>query len=217
MFTQASHFHTDVFIENLNDCLNQMPALRISIKELESEALQMVLGQCIYEELMENVELDGSVYKLKEDADEKWGWLLNGRVYDTDGENSYPCGCGCDGGNCETKRFDGIIHKYILSEGETPEDEESFERNYLAYFIYYHWKTINETVTAGAGEQSPQVKNSVTFYNKKKRYRAWNAFVQWVHLCGNPKVGLYRFLKDHKEEFPNWDGMCLKSLNIWDI
>lgn len=213
MFTSIDNFHTDVFIENLEDCLSQKPSLRMSMKEMECEALRTVLGQCIYEELMENVEYDdsGEVYKLKDSAAEKWEWLLYGRTYETDGHKSYPCGCGCVGGHCETKRFDGIIQNFQLSA------EETFQRNYLAYFIYYNWKTINETVTAGAGEQQPQVKNSATVYNKKKRYRAWNSFVEWVNLCGKPTVGLYRFLKDHKDDFPNWDGMCLETLNIWDI
>lgn len=201
----TTHFHTEVFIENLEDCLNQSPALSLCIAETEENALRMVLGDCLYQEFKEQFELTETGYSLKEDAAEKWKWLLNGRVYDFDGFKPYPCGCGCIESNCKKMSYPGMVAKYDLSL------TKSFEKNYLAYHIYYEWKTINETITAGTSEQLPEVKNSTTVYNKKKRYNAWNRFADWVDE-------LNLFLTHHKADFPSAVINChLHRLNIYDI
>ncbi len=201
------HFHSDTFIENLSGCLNKTPALKIMIADYERQVLELILGQCLYEEFMEQFEWseEKDRYVLKADADEKWTWLLKGRTYEYDGFRSFPCGCGCTGNNCKKVRYDGMISELPIS------NTEKVEKNYLAYFIYHHWKTINESVTAGTGEQMPEAANSLTVYNKKKRYRAWNKFVEWVDK-------LNQFLAHHKEEFPEAVINCkLKPLNIYDI
>ena len=201
----TEHFHTEVFIENLEGCLNQTPALFLCISEKEEEVLRLVLGDCLYIEFKDQFELTATGYSLKEDVDEKWKWLLNGRTYEYDGFKPYPCGCGCVSSNCKKMEYPGMVKKTDLTL------TKSFEKNYLAYYIYYNWKTINETVTAGTGEQVPEVKNSTTVYNKKKRYNAWNRFVDWVHE-------LNAFLAHHKTEFPDAKPICsIQRLNIYDI
>lgn len=201
----TKHFHTEVFIENLEGCLNQTPALSLCIAEAEESVLRLVLGDCLFEEFKEQFDLTETGYSLKAEAPEKWKWLLNGRTYDFDGFKPYPCGCGCIKSDCKKMDYPGMVKKYQLTSGK------SFEKNYLAYFIYYNWKTINETVTAGTGEQLSEVKNSTTVYNKKKRYNAWNRFADWVEE-------LNLFLSHHKEDFPSAVINCnLHRLNIYDI
>src|SRR5690554_897597 len=207
MLTQITHFHTDVFVENLNDCIEQNPALWLSIGIYEKEALIASLGECVYDELVSQLEYNEDIkkYVLKEDSDEKWGWLLYGRTYDYDGRKVYSCGCGCSSTNCKKISFDGIIQTYRLS------DETTFERNYLAYYIYYNFKTINESVTAGSGEQIINVQNAMHVYNKKKRYNAWNRYIDWREQLAN-------FLNHHKEHFPEANINCnLKRFNIYDV
>lgn len=201
------HFHSDTFIENLSGCIAKTPALEILIADYEERALVEVLGQCLYNELIEQLEWseEKNRYVLKPDSPEKWSWLIYGRTYDFDGVKSYPCGCGCGGGNCQKVKFNGIISEKRIS------NNKKVEKNYLAYFIYYHWKTINESVTAGTGEQMPETANSQTVYNKKKRYRSWNQFVMWVQ-------DLNKFLSHHKEEFPDAVINChLRPKNIYDL
>lgn len=177
----------------------------LAISEFEEDALRLILGECLYEDFKNQFILGADGYTLNPDADEKWSWLLNGRTYDFDGVKTYPCGCGCIKSNCKTMSFSGIIKKYDVT------TTKSFEKNYLAYYIYYNWKTINETVTAGTGEQIPEVKNSTTVYNKKKRYNAWNRFVDFVSE-------LNLFLSHHQSEFPNVNINCsLHRLNIYDL
>lgn len=203
MITQVTHFHSDVFVENLQDCISQSPAMWLSIGIYEEEALVASLGQCLYDELINQLEFDkdSKKYKLKEDSDEKWGWLLYGRNYSHSGTSH----CGCNSSNCSSASYPGIIKVYRLS------DEVTFERNYLAYYIYYHFKTINESVTAGTGEKVVNVKNAVHVYNKKKRYNAWNRFIDWREELNN-------FLSQHKELYPDANVGCnMKRLNIYDV
>lgn len=201
----TKHFHTETFIENLEDCLNQSPALSLLLEESEEEVLRLVLGDCLYEEFKEQFEPTTDGFKLKAGVADKWKWLLNGRTYDYDGYKPYPCGCGCVSSNCKKIEYPGMVKTFRVNATRT------FEKNYLAYYIYYQWKTINETITAGTGEQLPEVKNSTTVYNKKKRYNAWNRFADWVHE-------LNAFLHHHKEDFPNASPVCrIHRLNIYDI
>ena len=203
----TTHFHSDVFIENLDDCLNKQPALLSLIAMSEMEALKMVLGECLYDEFSEQFEYvtdDGWV--LKEDSHEKWKWLLNGRAYEFDGVRSYGLGCGCVSANCDKIKFNGIVNEIMIS------DVDFIEKNYLAYYIYYQFKTINESVTAGTGEQVPNTINSMTVYNKKKRYNAWNRFVDWY-------LSVLAFLRHHAEYFPSASPQCgaLTYKNIFDL
>lgn len=201
----TKHFHSDIFIENLDDCLNQQPALALSISVEEENALRWVLGDCLYDDFAKQFEPTDEGFKLKDDAEEKWKWLLYGRTYDFDGFRHYSHGCGCLSSNCRKIEYPGMLKTYTLSK------TKSFQKNFVAYYIYYGWKTINETVTAGAGEQIPQVANSATVYNKKKRYNAWNRFADWAEE-------LNIFLTHHREEFPNADPVCsIQRLNIYDI
>jgi|SRR5690606_3545384 len=201
------HFHSDTFIENLSGCISKTPALEIMIADFEERALILLLGQCLYDEFIQQFEWSEGKnrFVLQESADEKWSWLLNGRAYEYDGHKPFPCGCGCGGGDCDKVKFNGIISEKIIT------NTKKVEKNYLSYFIYYHWKTINESITSGTGEQMPETANSLSVYNKKKRYRAWNQFVMWVQ-------DLNKFLTHHKEDFPDAVINCsLKAKNIYDL
>lgn len=207
MITLTKHFISETFIENLEGCVSQTPSLLLVIQQYEAEALKMALGECLFNEFKGQFEWNAEQgkYVLKSEVDEKWEWLLNGRTYEYDGYRAYGCGCGCSSSNCKEIRYSGILETFNISPDAT------FEKNYLSYYIYYSWKTINETVTAGTGEQMPQVENSLRVYNKKKRYNAWNRWVDWIE-------SVHDFLRHHNEEFPDAQTACnLRRLNIYDV
>lgn len=208
MLTTFKHFHTDVYITNIFSCSKELqPMLKISVAELERKALVLLLGECITNDIISSLTWSNEFekYVLKADVPESIKHLVNGFTYETDGYKSYSCGCGCSGGsNCKTKTFPGIIQELILN------PNEKVERNYLAYYIYYHWKILNESITASTGEVLTEVQNSTIVYNKKKRYNAWNRFVDFSERVNE-------FVQDHKEDYPNAQLSCLHRLNIWDI
>ena len=90
------------------------------------------------------------------------------------------------------------------------ETDSRYNHTYVAT-DYYNFKTINESVTAGSGEQIINVQNAMHVYNKKKRYNAWNRYIDWREQLAN-------FLNHHKEHFPEANINCnLKRFNIYDV
>lgn len=205
MITTSKHFHSDVFIPNLKGCINVYPALKIQIGIFEKEALINALGVCLADELLNQFEYDSDekIYNLKPDTDEKWVWLLNGRTYEYDGSCCFSVGC-C-GDKCKKFVYPGIIQELEF------DPTTQFEKNYLAYYIYYHFQTINESLTSGSGEKVVEAINSIHVYNKKKRYNAWNRWADWVET-------LSVFLKHHEDEYPEANISCgVQRKNIWDV
>lgn len=207
MITEVKHFHSDIFIPNLQGCINQQPTLIINMARFERKALIEAMGGCLADEFLEQFEFDDETgnYQLKANADEKWHWLLFGKTYEFDDD----CGCivsnCCCGNNCKKHIYKGILEEYQIDKST------DFEVNHLAYFIYYHFQTINESVTAGSGEQVVIAQNAEQVYNKKKRYNAWNRWGDWVD-------SLAMFLRHHKEYFPTANISCgVMRLNIYDI
>lgn len=225
IFVNSSMFTGDIHIPNLEEkCIQDVEIYKL-ISKWERECLEFVLGKCLFDQLMAEIELktSGTVkhYGLKESADEKWKWLVEGRTYEkTDESISFfddlsVCGCGCSSGKCKFHTWDGFVTKTpSIIKNELVEFQESF----LAYYIYYMWSFHNETRTTGIGEQKPESKNSVTTFNKTKRVDAFNYFFAKVKMCSRGgRVSLYGFIKEHSELYPDFQGADFKPLNYWDV
>lgn len=207
MFTRLSNFtYGNYRIANIDaDALDNNIELLIQIQKYEEASLRLLLGDATYEDFMSNVELDAGFYKLKTDADEKWGWLLNGKTF-TPSESE----CNCP--NTEEIYWTGLVKKVA-----TIQEKDVFE-SLMAPYIFFYWSLNNRTLNLGIGEGRSESKSATPESSKNKRVDAWNEFVQWAHYgfsCTN--ISLSKFLKNHKEEFPNVREICLKTMTYYDI
>lgn len=212
MFTRISQFtYGNYVIPNIKtETTNNNSALLIHIQKYEEEALRMVIGDCLYDELMENIEIgNDGFYKLKDNVDEKWGWLLNGRKYDAVNTN---CGCGCGGGNCGKRKWDGLV-KTVANISDV-----AVKESILAPYVFYQWSLNYRTLNTGVGEAKGVSDGTIPQPSANKRIDAWNEFVKNVsHGFAGSRVSLYCFLNDHKTEFPDFTGPCLNTITYWDI
>ncbi|WP_390452258.1 hypothetical protein [Chryseobacterium sp. Alg-005] len=195
------------------------------ISKWEIEALELVLGKCLADELLEQFEITGvegsKEFKLKDNADPKWKFLIEGRKYQesdsgvSDFYDLTSMGCGCRTSTCPHHKWEGIIKKVpLIIEGK----EEHYKESLLAYYVYYMWTYDNASRTSVAGEQKIKVKNSFSVSNQTKRISAFNYFWSWVRACTyGGKVGLHVFLKEHSELFPSFEEIKFQNQNIYGI
>lgn len=213
MFTRISQFtYGNYQIPNIQtEAVNNNSALLIHIQKYEEEGFRMAIGDCLYDDFISNLKVDDKgYYILKDDVDEKWGWLLNGRKYDAPSNN---CGCGCGGGNCGKRKWDGIV-KTVATISEDVEVKESI----LAPYVFYKWSLNYRTLNTGVGEGKGVADGTIAVSSSDKRVDAWNEFVQKVSFgFVGSRVSLYQFLNDHKTEFPEFQSACFKTITYWDI
>lgn len=212
MFTRLSQFtYGNYVISNISETTtNQNSSLLIHIQKYEQEGLRMVIGDCLYDEFMDNIEVgEDGFYKLKNDVDEKWGWLLNGRNYDAPANT---CGCGCGGGKCGKRKWDGLVKKVA-----TAQTKDVFE-SILAPYVFYQWSLNYRTLNTGTGESKGVADGTIPQSSANKRIDAWNEFVQKISFgFAGSRVSLYQFLADHKTEFPDFQSVCMNTITYWDI
>lgn len=212
MFTRLSQFtYGQYHIPNIKTVsTNNDTALLIHLQKYEEEALRMAIGDCLYRDFVSNLEIDeNGFYVLKEDADEKWDWLLNGHTYEAEKSVS---GCGCQSGNCKTHVWNGIVRKVAKIE-----DKDVFE-SILAPYVYFQWNMNYRTLSTGVGEAKGIANGTVLVSGREKRVDAWNDFIAGISVgFPNSRVSLYQFLSNHKELFPEFQSVCFKPITYWDI
>lgn len=224
-FVDPSMFTGDIHIPNLEEkCVQDLEVFKLFAK-WERECLELVLGKCLADELLNQFEITGNAgakkYTLRTGSDPKWNWLISGRKYRNGDESvsefadSMPCGCGCSGSECEHHFWEGLVYETkLLIAG----NEVSFKESLIAYYVYYMWSFNNLSQTTGTGEQVPESKNSIYTSNKIKRTSAFNYFWTKVRHCEiGGKVGLHLFLKEHFGAYPNFEEVCFKNLNLYDL
>lgn len=232
MFTDKTFYTGDIFIPNLEEKCNNLNFFEW-IDLWEEQCLRLTLGDCVYNDLVEQMVFDEILqkYVLKETAEEKWDWLLNGHKYTKDdisdqSLNFYPfnysnCGYGCIGLNCNSYHWDGIVKLLDRRIAETTINGQTangivVKKSYLAYYVYWQWALNEDTFTSGTGEQKANVKGGERVSNAHKRINAYNKFVSMVIDCNSHgKVGLYRFTQDFRNLFPEWQGQYLCYESIW--
>jgi hypothetical protein len=216
-------------LPNLNESSNCDVRYIGHITEYEDLCLRIVLGECMYEELLEQLEFDEVLgrYKLKVDADIKWTYLLYGRKYNvSEVENlmsnfyfgSNHCGCGCYTSNCDDFYWKGLIEVFdaigMVRDNQTHiisrrlvERKESL----IADFIMFKYFVQTQSFTAGVGEIVNDSKNTTLVNNIHKAVKSYNDFVYKCITCSSRgKVGLYGYIQHFKNEYPNWAGACLE-------
>lgn len=216
MFTRVSNFtYGDLKIANIQTTyINNDIELQIYLQTQEENCLRMILGDCMYDDLMDNVELDpNGYYQLKVDAEEKWDWLLNGLTYEaTDPIISGGCGCGCHSGNCSKHKWDGLVRK-VATVAQTDVIE-----SLMAPYIYYNWSISERTMVTGVGEAKGKAQNTTQESSMYRRIDAWNDFVKRVDFgWPNTRVSLNQFLKEHQGEFANAQTVCMDTRTYWNI
>lgn len=213
MFTRLSQFtYGNYVIPNLQtETTNNNSALLIHVQKYEQEGLRMVIGDCLYDEFMDNLEIgEDGFYVLKEGVDEKWGWLLNGHNYES--ENNLTPGCGCVGSNCIKRKWDGIV-KTVATISDV-----AVKESILAPYIFYNWSLNYRSLNTGVGEGKGVADGTIPVPSANKRTDAWNEFVQKVSFgFTGSRVSLYQFLNDHKTEFPDFQAACFNTITYWDI
>lgn len=212
MFTRPSNFtYGNYKIANIvADSLDNSLELLVHIQKYEQASLRLCLGDSTYEEFINKLEPDANgFYKLKEDAEEKWGWLLDGHSYlPSQNHKHYNCGCLPD----QNVRWSGLVKKVA-----TVKEIYVYE-SMMASYIFYYWSLDHRTLNLGTGEGRIESKAAIPESSKNKRIDAWNEFIQWAHYgysCTN--VSLSRFLEDHKAEFPNVNEIDFKPLTYYDL
>lgn len=199
MFTRLSNFTYGLsrIANTQGDALEDNVELIIHIKKYEQECLRLILGATLFDELMQNVELDGNYYKLKESAIDKWGWLLNGKEYTV---------------NDESKKWIGLVSKVA-----TINEVDVFE-TLMANYVFYHWSLNNRTINVGTGEGEYDSKAIIASSGNFKRVDVWNEFVKWASYgWSSSQVSLYQFLEDKKLDFPTVNTTSLKTMTYYDI
>lgn len=209
MFTRLSNFaYGNYQIANITSDTEPEKniALTIHIQKYETECLKLLLGGQLYEELMDNVELENGYWKLKLDADEKWGRLINGCSFEKTADDI------CFGNNSDSTLFwKGLVTK--VAEIDSKEILESL----MAPYIFFYWSLHTRTMNLGTGEGRGESKSATQESSKNKRIDAWNEFVQWADYgFTQNEVSLSRFLKNHKGDF-NVVSPCLKTMTYYDL
>lgn len=191
MFTRLSNFtYGNYQIANLKETQNNVDTqLLIQIQKYERECLQMLLPNSVYADLMASVKLDSdSLYWiLKDDADDKWDYLING--------NSYDSGCGL-------VNWRGLVTKVATIQGK-----EVIESMFAPY-IFFQYSLNTRTLNTGAGESRMRAENVTQESSSNKRVDAWNEFVKWADFgFSETNVSMNQFLRSQ------FDCMELKNLN----
>ena len=177
----------------------------------ERQCLDLILGKCLAKDLVESFEFDPLLidYKLKASATTPIKNLVNGFEYNRNVNESYysglvfawgfyGCGCGCNDSKCDKRKWNGLVEKVEYNNGA---GLATFEKSFLADYIYYEYQLANRTVTAGTGQQVLSGENSMTVQNCSKRVEAYNSFVLGV-------MKMYAFLEDNKADYPTWERNC---------
>lgn len=216
-FLDKSYFIGERFIPNLNERCESDIYFLAQISGWEDLSLRHTLGDCLFDELIDNLEFDTETnrYKLIDTADQKWEWLLYGHSYtkeevqNSNGYNHGNCHCKCKCRlECNTFNFNGIFQETNVN---NPIDgkELTIRKSYVADYVYHHWMQVHNTTTTGVGEVSADTSGGTRVNNAHKKILAWNDFVYKVIKCSSQGgVSLYQFINDFSDLFPEWNGKC---------
>lgn len=202
MFTRLSNFtYGNYQIANLTSTeMNVDVQLLIQIQKYETECLNLMLGDVLYNDFMSNLELDSDGYwKTKASADVKWGYLLNGYSYQN--------------GECD-RVWRGLVTKVATI--QTKDVIESM----MSLYIFYKYSLNTRTLNTGTGEAKLTADNTTQDSSRNKRVDAWNEFCQWAALgFSKSNVSLNQFLADNAELYGKEDCSftCLNTITYYDI
>lgn len=172
----ATYFKNDIYLPHakvsVTDSVKGVESkIDDYIDEYEQDCLFKCFGSRLYTEFIAT--LDSSVPTfIKAGSDAKWGYLLNGLSYTNP--------------NGDAVIWKGIRQKTI-SLGVT-EDADSYDKSFLADYIYFHYESNSYITRANAGSVKSKSANAVTVAPTQKVVKAWRKFVRLVQgsLNNNP-------------------------------
>jgi hypothetical protein len=186
----------------------------------EKQCLIEVLGACLYKEIQDSYTFLDGVFTIKPDATQAIKDLVNGIDYDAPESSgsfidpwfdasgmfwgSGSCGCGCGSSACDKRYWKGFVQTDEYLQGTALAD---LKRSFIADYIYYQHSLINRSVTTGTGQQTLDAENSTKVQNFSKRIDRYNEFIFSV-IGRKNETSLYRFLYDHKADYPTWVPNC---------
>lgn len=172
------------------------------IAKYEREVLVKLLGWSLYKLFLDNLELDANgVYEVKENADSKWGELLNGKEYTVNGVPVVWRGL-----RFEDVKPGGVVRQSLL-----------------AYYIYCQYIDNEELQHSGVGLVITKGKNAVRVSGRGKYATAWNEFIKLACSYGvnYGERSLYQFLMDSNQEahehYPDWNRFDFELKNRWGL
>lgn len=209
-FIDKSFFLGDIFIPNIGEyCDNMNMDLNLFISKFETQALNITLGACLFNQLKDQLEYSPKEkrFVLKKKSETKWEWLINGHTYNQ--KSSCNCSCGCN-----EKIWNGIVFTTPILNAN--EELKEFKESYIAYWIYYQRAFFKNSHSVGTGEAINQTENANIISNEVKRKAAFNKFLELVQIGNGNNVSLYQFLHDYKSLFQGWCPTYFKPLTFFD-
>lgn len=185
------------------------------IGQYSYECLVKILGRRLAEAFI--LQLDSSrATGLKDLADAKWGYLLNGHSYEYEGKTHY---------------WRGLRAKMSPS-------DSNYTLSPLAYYTYFFYESNDWITRSDIGHQVEVAKNAERVVPSHKVAKAWNKFVGWVQGeseleqrlivrefglgidwfgSGEADVTLYQFIKEQnllvEDTYPDFNPTTLKYIN----
>lgn len=201
-----TYFKRELFVPNADDTdRDAYTELQEFIDGKSRQCLKDALGRELFEDLDSNI-TNG---KLDTGAPAKWQNLVNGVDYTVDG-NTYNW------------------HGLLIQEG-------AFKKSLLAYYVFYHWLSYNQSTMSGVGEVVLQAKNAISINSTQRLISVWNEFVEmyqgketkytyneyyhngikvidWMgNNTNNYYASLVKFLSDNDTDYPD------ANLRLYDM
>ena len=207
MIINDSYFKGDIYLaqvaqESRSGLVNNAVNLTYFIDKYERRILEKGLGQVLTGGLYSSVDTNGKI--LDSAIGTRFDRLLNGESYTKDG-------------------IDFLWKGLVVKEG-------LLNRSMMAYYVYFKYVTENgEAHTETNPGKSRNVVNAyrsflewygeVKCYNEPSIYYR-NGFLVEDYFNGQDNsdvVSLYKYMTDHKEDFPEWKFTRMENINRFDI
>ncbi len=189
LFTDITFFrHEPTKISNIDEMGDIALEVTRFILSCEKQCLILVLGQVFYDELADCFDADN---KLKEDAPQSITDLILGKEYTVE----------CPYQGTVKKKWKGIVQKDTFNFNNT---EVKIKTSFIADYIYYFYLLENRNTTTGVGQVKLSAENANGLSNFYKRIDSYNRFRAKVVGGRKNETSMYEFLRDHKEDYPNW-------------
>lgn len=196
LINEAYFINTINHIPNLTGCVKNERFTEF-MKMKSEEALCLVLGVCLVNEIKEHL---GDNLLLEDDAPQHIKDLVNGVIYENTSNCNCSNTCSCSSvGTCNKLKWKGLINT-------------DYRNSLIADYVYFQWMLRPSLVCC---DNDKAMEHEIL--KQHKRIDAWNRFVSDVQECGNCEVSLYRFLKDHKENYPEQQGTCFSYKNYMNV
>jgi len=160
MILKNSYFIDEIFIphakSSITDDVTAVSQDLISFMGLyEEECLIKCFGYPLYKQFKDNLD-DTKPNGLKDDADEKWDWLLNGKEYNMP--------------NGKPTRWRGLRWK----------NGSEYNKSLIADYVYYNYEKSDDDDRVGVGNVKQEAANAKIVSKTPKVIAAWRRFFEAV-------------------------------------